>query len=202
MNNNIKAENYLNLVWKVINDKFSNCPYLEKEDMFQIGCLGLVNCIRYYDENQGEFLNYAYSSILRQIYKEYKKQYRRKDILNSISLDQPIGNNDNNDNITLRYEVIKDENFSIDRNLISKDFTGRVIKEAKKNMSKNKINRDLIALLDNCIDYVNKNPDDNNFTFMDIYRIYYKGKITRQTLYNKKQKLSYYIKKAYKKINN
>ena len=59
-----------NLIYKIC----SFFPYSNKEDLFQVGCIGLINAYKKYDSNIGtKFTTYAYPFILGEINSYVKK---------------------------------------------------------------------------------------------------------------------------------
>lgn len=63
-----KVEENINLVWRVIHDKLSgdrNFGIFTKEDLFQIGCIGLCKAIQ--SDKGGNFSAYAYRIIWQRI---------------------------------------------------------------------------------------------------------------------------------------
>ncbi len=58
---------YENLVWSIVS-KYHN--YFDKEDLYQVGMLGLMNAWKHFDESYGvKFSTYAYTYIFGEIHK-------------------------------------------------------------------------------------------------------------------------------------
>lgn len=76
---NLLIENNVGLVWSIVK-KFSNRGY-ETEDIFQIGCVGLIKAVDKFDESFGvEFSTYAVPMIMGEI-----KRFMRDDGIIKIS---------------------------------------------------------------------------------------------------------------------
>lgn len=77
-------ENNLKLVHYVINE-FTKSTYTERnslydrEDLFQIGCIGLTKAAKLFDEAKGSFANYAISAIKNEIYMAFNYQAKGED---------------------------------------------------------------------------------------------------------------------------
>lgn len=66
-------ENNLLLVWSIVN-KYCNFNY-DKEDLFQVGCLGLINAIDNFDLSYGvKFSTYAVPLIIGEIKKVFRDE--------------------------------------------------------------------------------------------------------------------------------
>ena len=64
---NEEIEKYSNYIYSIMK-KFSN--YKNKEDLFQAGCIGLINAYNRFDPSMGaKFTTYAYLDILGEMYK-------------------------------------------------------------------------------------------------------------------------------------
>ena len=57
-------DEYSNLIYS-ISKKFYN---VEKEDLYQAGCLGLIKAFNNYNEENGSFISYAYKYIFGEMY--------------------------------------------------------------------------------------------------------------------------------------
>ncbi len=65
-------EQYKDRIYKII----SRIPYYDKEDLFQVGCIGLIKAYRNYDPSKNvKFFSYAYKYILGEI-KSYVRENR------------------------------------------------------------------------------------------------------------------------------
>lgn len=65
-------EQYKDRIYKII----SRIPYYDKEDLFQVGCIGLIKAYRNYDPSKNvKFFSYAYKYILGEI-KTYVRENR------------------------------------------------------------------------------------------------------------------------------
>lgn len=65
------VQNNLSLVWSIIH-RFNNLTY-DKEDIFQIGCIGLIKAIQKFDLNyQVQFSTYAVPIILGEIKRHFR----------------------------------------------------------------------------------------------------------------------------------
>ena len=71
----IVVENHFNLVRFIINRKFNNVP-IEYDDLFQVGCIGLIKAIHSYDEEKGAFTTYASMIVTNEILMEIRKLKR------------------------------------------------------------------------------------------------------------------------------
>lgn len=89
VNDNIK------LVYHVINNERYLPPRgMDKDDLFQIGCMGLLRAAKEFDPSKGyTFGTYGYLLIKHELIREIKKAKRdkRKANMDSISLNQEIG---------------------------------------------------------------------------------------------------------------
>ena len=76
---NILVENNSGLVWSIVK-RFLNRGY-EKEDLYQIGCIGLIKAIKRFDFNYNtQFSTYAVPAIMGEI-----KKFLRDDGLIKVS---------------------------------------------------------------------------------------------------------------------
>ena len=65
------VQNNLSLVWSIVH-RFNNLTY-DKEDIFQIGCIGLIKAIQKFDLNyQVQFSTYAVPIILGEIKRHFR----------------------------------------------------------------------------------------------------------------------------------
>lgn len=98
----------------IIGKYFSNTTNVDKEDLFQSGCIGLIKAVDTYDEKHGiKFSTYA----SRVIYNEICAQFRRSRVytVNPMydSLEAPIGYDKEGDAITLS-DVLSSEDVVVD----------------------------------------------------------------------------------------
>lgn len=91
------VEQNLRLIDYVIN-KYTNesytkaNPVLDREDLEQIGAIGLINAARNWDESKGNFATYAVTCIKNSIYGEFKYQQNHEDTSSFYhSLDESEG---------------------------------------------------------------------------------------------------------------
>jgi RNA polymerase sporulation-specific sigma factor len=75
------VEDNLGLVWNVIHKFFgggNNHKFLgfERDDLFQLGCIGLMKAVDRFDEDKGEFPTYAFNCIYGEIRKEIRDNGR------------------------------------------------------------------------------------------------------------------------------
>ena len=65
--NEAMINKYNNYIYKIMYN-FKN-PYIlsEKEDLHQAGCVGIMEALRKYDANKGEFYNYCYNYVRKEI---------------------------------------------------------------------------------------------------------------------------------------
>lgn len=79
-----KVNENINLIWKVIHDM----KLEDSEDYFQIGCIGLINGLKNFDEEKSKPGTYLYYCIKNEILKEinyWDRQKRKR--TNELSLD-------------------------------------------------------------------------------------------------------------------
>lgn len=80
MTNKIDINDYINLIHKLTNQH-----YKYKDELFNELYLKLHDLTLTFDSEKGEFINYAYLSLQRHVYK-----YLEKNSLNNISLNETI----------------------------------------------------------------------------------------------------------------
>lgn len=81
----------MKLVYYVIHRNFPS--FAKNEDVFQEGCIGLIKAVDNYEEDKGEFRNYAYSSILNSIRNYFRSIRQDADIL-SLDYTMDIGDDE------------------------------------------------------------------------------------------------------------
>ena len=85
------VEENTRLVGFVLRRYFPNTPGFEREDLFQIGCLGLAKAAKTFDPEKGfTFASYACRVIINQIRMELRKEQERFEytvVKNGVSLD-------------------------------------------------------------------------------------------------------------------
>lgn len=94
------VEDNMNLVWWVINEKFKflELTSFDKEDLFQIGCIGLIKAVVTYDSKKGKLATYAVPIISNEIRILIRKS-KRESIFSS--LDQEIMAGEDGSSLTL-----------------------------------------------------------------------------------------------------
>ena len=103
MNRQQLIEENMNLVHFVLNKYYPN--FSGDEDLIQWGMVGLCRAAETWDEGRSAFSTYASSCILHELYKEFKRRCRYKDVW---SLDYPI-RNDNGETTDSGDLVVGDE---------------------------------------------------------------------------------------------
>ena len=68
----IISENYISLVWKVVREIKNKPSFLEYDDLFQIGFMGLLKAIKNYNDAKGPFIPYAKRIIKFAIKDEFR----------------------------------------------------------------------------------------------------------------------------------
>lgn len=68
----IIPENYISLVWKVVREIKNKPSFLEYDDLFQIGFMGLLRAIKNYNDAKGPFIPYAKRIIKFAIKDEFR----------------------------------------------------------------------------------------------------------------------------------
>lgn len=119
----ITNEDYIRyepMVYKIAN-KFKNNIYkLEIEDLVQIGSMGFIRGFNTYDDTRDcKKDTWIYSCIKRAILREFQnlKRIKRQSLVNSISIDTPIGGLD--EDITIA-DTIEDININVSDETIEK----------------------------------------------------------------------------------
>lgn len=77
----LTVEDNMGLVWDVIHKFFGGGNKhrflgFEREDLFQVGCIGLMKAVDRFDEEKGEFPTYAFNCIYGEIRKEIRDNGR------------------------------------------------------------------------------------------------------------------------------
>lgn len=83
--NKLIVHNLRSVSW-VVHKKFSNMHH-SKDEMFSHGVLGLMNAIKGYKEEKGDFVNYSTMCIINGVLK-YLQKCRRKDVERLASSDE------------------------------------------------------------------------------------------------------------------
>lgn len=157
--------------------------YFDKDDLDQLFYLGLIKTYNYYDINKGtSFLTMAYKIISREISLQFKKENKKLDTYEYISLySKP---KENKDDGTQVLDIIKDEEVDIDDYVANKDLYSRI----------NNIINNLSDEYKQYIDlYFNK-----QYTYRDIANIL---NVSRQTVGNKIKVIKNKLKKEFVKQN-
>ncbi len=113
----ILIEDNIGLVYQVINRYFKTDIYgLQKEDVEQIGYIGLVNAVDTFDVNKGiQFSSYAYSCIKHAIMAEYKKTSRMmRNHSNNKSIHDPLTDD-------LFFEDVLSSDFDLEKCIFEKE---------------------------------------------------------------------------------
>ncbi|SHK38214.1 Sigma-70 region 2 [Clostridium cavendishii DSM 21758] len=119
----IRPEDHLKLVSYVIGKKFSN--YLgnfEYDDLFQMGCVGLIKACNTYDEKRGVFSSYAFMNIWGIILKYIKDSLKNAE---TVSLDDLINENTR----LIEFYLVDDNSFEKVENMI---LVNELLKETTK----------------------------------------------------------------------
>lgn len=112
----ITNEDYLKyepMIKKIANKYKNNIYKLDIEDLKQIGAIGLIKGFNTYDNTKEcKIDTWLYSSIKRAILREFYNlnRIKRQSLINSISIDTPIGATE--DNITIA-DTIEDTNINV-----------------------------------------------------------------------------------------
>ena len=157
--------------------------YFDKDDLDQLFYLGLIKTYNYYDINKGtSFLTMAYKIISREISLQFKKENKKLDTYEYISLySKP---KENKDDGTQVLDIIKDEEVDIDDYVANKDLYSRI------NNIINKLSDEYKQYIDL---YFNK-----QYTYRDIANIL---NVSRQTVGNKIKVIKNKLKKEFVKQN-
>lgn len=83
MDENTMVEKNLGLVHYILKDKYSNVNE-EYDDLFQIGCIGLLKAIRTYDDSRAEFSTWAGVIINNEILNHIK--YKKRHVIDELPL--------------------------------------------------------------------------------------------------------------------
>lgn len=157
--------------------------YFDQDDLDQLFYLGLIKTYNYYDINKGtSFLTMAYKIISREISLQFKKENKKLDTYEYISLySKP---KENKDDGTQLLDIIKDEEVDIDDYVANKDLYSRI------NNIINKLSDEYKQYIDL---YFNK-----QYTYRDIANIL---NVSRQTVGNKIKVIKNKLKKEFVKQN-
>ena len=157
--------------------------YFDQDDLDQLFYLGLIKTYNYYDINKGtSFLTMAYKIISREISLQFKKENKKLDTYEYISLySKP---KENKDDGTQVLDIIKDEEVDIDDYVANKDLYSRI------NNIINKLSDEYKQYIDL---YFNK-----QYTYRDIANIL---NVSRQTVGNKIKVIKNKLKKEFVKQN-
>ena len=157
--------------------------YFDQDDLDQLFYLGLIKTYNYYDINKGtSFLTMAYKIISREISLQFKKENKKLDTYEYISLySKP---KENKDDGTQVLDIIKDEEVDIDDYVANKDLYLRI------NNIINKLSDEYKQYIDL---YFNK-----QYTYRDIANIL---NVSRQTVGNKIKVIKNKLKKEFVKQN-
>ena len=89
--------------------------YNKLDEYYDIGLIGLVEAVKNYDDSKNvKFSTYAYKCIKNEILAYMRKQNKRKDINNAISLDKVIYSSEKGDDISLIDRIPNDVNIEND----------------------------------------------------------------------------------------
>ena len=126
MNKDELITSNINLVHHVIHRNFPT--YGHNEDVFQEGCIGLIDAANKYDESKGSFVPYAYTCILNKI-RTYFRLNQKHDGL--LSLDFIVSSDDQDDG-TIYGELIPDENSNLDFLKVEKEMFKETLSERER----------------------------------------------------------------------
>ena len=86
------VEENLDLVWWTMNRYYpTTLASTDREDFYQIGCIGLMNAARIYDPSRDEkFSTFAVPQIRRMLSQEFQYRYRQCRSAITISMDTPV----------------------------------------------------------------------------------------------------------------
>lgn len=135
---NIKVEDNMGLVNYTIKKYIKIYPHDDIEDLFQIGCIGLIKASKRYNPEIGTWSSYAVRSILNELMM-YKKKDNKK--LKECSFNNPAMEDKTGEIITYK-ELLDDKTNTIDEVLFGIDFKNKFnkvlnsLKERDKEMIK------------------------------------------------------------------
>lgn len=138
------TEESLKLVWKVLNNEFKQVLFYnpnEKEDIFQVGCIGLVKASKKFDSSRGfEFSTFAYRLIKNELSDFFKLDFFKRRVT-STHMDNTMYDSDDmtfssvfgyEEDYTNLYVIdfldnLKKNLSSIDYEIISRRIKGKTI---------------------------------------------------------------------------
>lgn len=104
---NTNVEENMKLVRHVVNKHIKLFPKDDKQDLYQVGYIGLIKASKGFNPDKGfKWSTYASKCILNEILMYKRRENKHKDVL---SLDSPTGESDKEDKPTTLEEILIDK---------------------------------------------------------------------------------------------
>lgn len=177
------VEENLDLVWWTMNRYYPTTLVTDdREDFYQIGCIGLMNAARNYDPSRDEkFSTFAVPQIRRMLSQEFQYRYRQCRSAATVSMDTPVTSLSDED--VSMSNMIPDPRASLDENYYDLDKFEATLTPPQKQvwrlMRENNTPIEIAGILRVSRQDVMQKVDRIRYYFAEFYGLkdLYKGKI-------------------------